>query len=860
MTHFRTLQTRSRLVSNLDIWLGLLSGIELFIAGFVTLLIGEISESGLLGRSAARWFMGLGLMATGAVLAGFTLFIWRKDSLRKTLNIWLAKESLLWMMCAGICALGLGMIVLSPSKELTVRLAPALLSFWLIGLEIIFVAELLQKQKQDIEGVKPAGRCWLGILTIALWILTAALPSGIPGWFDGLPWDKPIEFVSLAVILPLAILVDWRVFTRRWVLYVTVFLLVLKIVLVSSAPQSGLEIRIYRSAEAAMQNQWTRGYESLLNNRMTTVMTAPYFGNRNFPIEWVNDVGLSPDSTWLELEFNGYVHLNSGEQLLLNANAAKGGWIEIVNLETSEVLRGDFSSQTGNILRTDQPAQPGVWYAHGFLIYQGGDIVFQPMISTGVNTIDAFKTNSLWRTAGGAATDPAVLKVWLLLASLLDAGLMLILLASLGVGLWAQVSTKRLSALDAYLLLSAGLLFSISRWVSQDSIPRWALVIVVLMGGIKLAQLFLLHEKRHFSNRGWLLILAASLMALFLNLDLLQLQQVTIFPQGQDSLEYQIEARNIFVGGDLLQRNNPPRAYKILFPYLVGELHVLFGQSSVAQLLLNVWAVVLTGWLVLDTLERMKITQLAGMVAALMSLVIYLNPMFYTYYFRFGLIEPLATCLLILVFNLALKRQYVAWFICGILLVLLRMDYLGGTFAAVFLCGVPWVGDWKNVFICIREFWQQEWKRLVFYGLSLVTAPIGIIMYYRMTVGYVLNASDTWQTSISTILEGVVRLINGGTWAEIVKWLTNWPLDTLLMITILYCGVAIAFLAFLRNGKGSRLDLRWTLIFLCLMSIYLFVRPTGYSPRFSTPLIALGLIVVTNGLAVWFRPQRKISY
>lgn len=72
-------------------------------------------------------------------------------------------------------------------------------------------------------------------------------------------------------------------------------------------------------------------------------------------------------------------------------------------------------------------------------------------------------------------------------------------------------------------------------------------------------------------------------------LDINNLRSIASLPADQDGLEYQTFARNIFVHGDAFLAQTPPRAYKVLFPYLVGLLHIGFGQSAAAQFFINAW-------------------------------------------------------------------------------------------------------------------------------------------------------------------------------------------------------------------------------------------------------------------------------
>ncbi|MBI9044732.1 MAG: hypothetical protein JEZ06_09615 [Anaerolineaceae bacterium] len=806
--------------------------------------------------SPARWFLSSCLVAVGVFLMVFMVSPLQRKILKNALLVWLKKEQVSWTICIGIFTLGIALLLYSPSKELTIRLLPTLICSWLVGIEIIIVGKILRIKEVPRLHHKPEGKFWIGLISIGVWVLAAGLPSGLPGLFNGLPWNNSIEFAFLLIVLPIAILINWKLFTRKWVLFGSVFILFLKLFLFLWAPQSGFEIKVYKSPEAVEENQWERSYETLITKQGTTVMTSPYFGYLNFPIEWTNEIGLAPESQWFGMEFKGYINLSDAEQFLIESNAAREGWITMTHLETGKKLYGTLSHQTKNILKIEQPLRSGVWDIHGFVSYQGGDITFQPKVKSNGFEIDALEKNKIWQSLESILTITSVQNFWRFIAILFDISLISIILIVIAAGLWDQVFSGLMTLMDAYIISSGGFFFFLFQYSSPDKLPQLAVIVITILFIFQLTQGIFRHTHTKSSNRGLLLVLAVVLLSLFLSLDISKLQNLTIFPQGQDNLEYQIKARQIFVEGDFLLKNSPPRAYKMLFPYLVGGLHLLFGQSSAAQLLCNVWAAILTAWLIFVISDHLESQKVLGLSAAFLSLITFLSPMFYIYYFRFGLIEPLATCLLLFVFNLALRKKYFYFFLCGVMLSILRFDYLGAAFTAISLSSTSWIGAWENIFSRISDFIKTQWKIILLFGISLAAAPIIITAYYRLTIhNYVLNASDTWQTSFYTISEGIIRLITGGTWIEVSSWLKSWPLETILMLIILYCGIGIAFLALLRTSKLKILDLRWTFIIFGLLSVYLFVRPTGYSPRFSTPLIVVALLALSDGFTGIYNQQ-----
>jgi hypothetical protein len=95
------------------------------------------------------------------------------------------------------------------------------------------------------------------------------------------------------------------------------------------------------------------------------------------------------------------------------------------------------------------------------------------------------------------------------------------------------------------------------------------------------------------------------------------------------------------------------------------------------------------------------------------------------------------------------------------------------------------------------------------------------------------------------VLEGLIRIIAGGTIIDLREKFTVAPMDVLLITIPLLAGFLIVVASvFLRTGVFKKLDLRLGLLALSLLPAYLIVHPTGYLPRFSLPLLPLDLIVI----------------
>lgn len=110
----------------------------------------------------------------------------------------------------------------------------------------------------------------------------------------------------------------------------------------------------------------------------------------------------------------------------------------------------------------------------------------------------------------------------------------------------------------------------------KSSVHLLLLPIVLALAIVKLLDLIL--RSRTYSAKGLLFSFGLPILLMFLTLDLPNLQSVVLLPQYQDVSDYQILARNIYVAGDTFLFQSPPWAYKVLYPYVIGLLHILLGN------------------------------------------------------------------------------------------------------------------------------------------------------------------------------------------------------------------------------------------------------------------------------------------
>jgi len=755
-------------------------------------------------------------------------------------------------------------LIVEPDANISIVLSPILVCVWLIGVEILLLFGSFQAYRND-RGVSLFGRKEkiLGILSVLLAYTFLLLPSRIPTWLDGFPWDAPVEFLFAAVILPFTFMIGWRFFAKRFFVFSFLFLLAVKLILFAFIPQAGLGIYAFTNEVSASTNKWERSYYTFSTPNYTQVINRPYYGMREFPIEWINNYfGFDKDQFWLELELSGYINLQKDERLVFIAQGAKQPRLELLDINTQKIIPLVVVEhvEDADIKLYESISESREVKIQGTLLFDNyGQMRLDPiLLYPDGSTKSIFESPRVWTLVEGVnySKNQVNIVVFILAAlGVLFAGLVI-------AGLFAEIHALwkkgEISLVDLYLTSSALPFFLVALLVHKQYINVLALSIILVFYIIKLTDQSI--YQRHFSGKAFLLSVGVVLLTLFLALDINDLYLITIFPPAQDGLEYQSFAHNIYVNQDVFLMNTPPRAYKVLFPYFVGFLHILFGHSAAGQFFFNTWCAILSSALIVELMKEFRLSAKISLGVAFFYLVILFLPSLYIFYFRFGLIEPFSTLLLLLTYYFAIKHQHLGMFLTGIFTVLLRLDYLGIAFTAILLTSEPMMGTLKNAWMQFFDWLKTNWKLLTAYWVALCLPVFLVILgYFLFIPNYMLNAYDTEQTSLLSVLEGLIRIIAGGTITDLREKFAVAPMDVLLITTPLLAGFLIVLASvFLRTGVFKKLDLRLGLLALSLLPAYLIVHPTGYLPRFSLPLLPLDLILI--GLFLQMHSRSRGSF
>lgn len=742
-----------------------------------------------------------------------------------------------------------------PGMAVTLSLCPLLLAFWLMGLEFIWLA--CEKREAFAPNDKKSSNHAVAFMALLLALGLLLIPSRVPSLLSGIPVDGPFEFIVTAFFLPLAWIIGRSFFSRKPVILALLVMLVIKLTLFVFLPQSGFGVKAYRSEDASTALVSETGYNTWLHSTYIEIMQAPYTSIRELPVEWVNDrLGYDFEQFWLSVDVDGFIRLRDEGKFVLvvkGAKASGGQWIDPQTNEVDFIPVVSDHKELKSALYEELPSIKEFQIRSRALFTKFGEARFEPVLLYPDGSYKSLFGNAdIW-----LSQDKSLSQEQTVLFGMIQNLLALIFVAGLffsgAKGLMGLASQNRISEADVYLAVSAPIIYFIASLVEKPHVPFVLIAVLILITIIKIVD-FNLHPTRP-TIKSFLLFAGVLFLLGYFVLDVNNLRSIANFPDGQDGLEYQTFARNIFVHGDIFLVHTPPRAYKVLFPYIVGLLHSVFGQSSAAQFFMNAWCAVLSAALTFALAKHFKLSLQAALLAAMSFLIILCLPSSFIYYFRFGLIEPAAILCLMLTLFFAMKRRQLEMTLAAILTVLLRLDYLGLVLASFLLQADPMTGNFSSAWASLWSWVSRNLKPMFIFFLAVILPPLLIVASYFIFIpNYMLSASDVSQSSALSMLDGFMRVLFGGNINDFNEKISQGSFEFLLIVLPLAFGFGVSMLSvFHRLGIFATIDLKLALLIPSVLPAYIAVRPAAYFPRFSFPLLAIDILLTVlflHGLLV----------
>jgi hypothetical protein len=487
----------------------------------------------------------------------------------------------------------------------------------------------------------------------------------------------------------------------------------------------------------------------------------------------------------------------------------------------------------------------------------------------------AYNQDLLWLNEKGLLTPPLQAKIFWGLAGAVDWGLLLLLIAW---GTWTINHYWRERKVSPFLLFLSGLGIPLPWLIQKLSYPMindptlriYLAISVSLVGFAFIAWSFSRVEfwERQSKRLGILnlLIIGPGILIFFMTQWWPEVGRMTFFSSGDDWTTYQNMAREIVVGGDLWHSQNLVLVYQPLYRYFAGILHLFFGQSPVAQYLLDVWAILGASGIIVSLSRRMGLNPTFALISSWLYLMPALGGAFRHHLGR-GLQEHTAMLFLMLTAWVASRSRIDALgqaLLAGLLAMIgfwLRMDHLGVLAGVGFLIITHPPGSFSTAWASFLKKFLAHWKWIGLFFFLLLIAFVSIPLRNWFFGGKWVftdptNLNILWCNSWPCVSKNFHKLL----WAQD----PNLPFTSIILSVIsaliLFPGTLIGLLALVcRKGPLAFYPLGLGIAMLGLLFPYFWVKVVAYPPRFSIHLLPIASLSLTVFLFYFFRPKTEYN-
>ncbi|MFN8399499.1 MAG: hypothetical protein U0X74_05755 [Anaerolineales bacterium] len=804
-----------------------LTGLELLFAGGWTLFI-ALSQS-----LHTTTLLAVVVMVAGLVTLAAPFFL--KSYIAKLVSVLNGRLGQLAAVAVPVVLVAF-LFLRTPNIDALKIIGPILVCIWLIGIEVLFFFQTPREATQEQNTAN-----YLSILSILLGYSILLIPSRVPALLDGFPWNTPLEFITATLILPFAFFFGRSFLSKKAVTLLFALLLVAKLTLSFFLPQSGLGVHVYFSEAELASNTWAWTYA--LNSSYSEVAQLPYRSFLEFPVESINTHGFDKNLFWMTMKVDGFISLDEDERLVIILQGADQRQLELIELITGESVEVATAKSVDDLdaeMFSDLPYVGNAELKGSLLFKNYGNGRFEPVILSSDGSIRS-AYSQIWLSKPALDFPTGIFQ---LLQNLILVLFVSCILWSLWEGLSTSYRSGVIDILDIYLALTSLSLYYTAGVAEKLPFNFLLLPVAFILVIVKLFD-FILRSSSYFT-KAYLLALGLPILLMFLTLDLPNLQSVVLLPQHQDVSDYQVLARNIYVVGDFFLLKTPPWAFKFLYPYIIGMLHILFGQSLASQLFLNAWSAILTVALI----TRISIYfGTSDRIAFLVGNFFFLQLIFslsFVLYFRFGLIEPISIMALLLTLVFAIQGEFGLMVALGLIVGMLRLNFVGVIFTSIALLAPGMQGGFYEAWSLLIDWAKSNWKRILVYLIAIpLPAVVVAAMYLVLKSNYVLVHSINRQSSAGSIMNSLITIAMGGDIYFVKEQFQNNPLELILISAPLILGFFIATLSLTyRQGIFKKVDLRLGILLLSMVPVYIVLVPTAYFPRYSWSFMPFALILL----------------
>ncbi|HUK34358.1 MAG TPA: hypothetical protein VLV86_10625, partial [Vicinamibacterales bacterium] len=382
-------------------------------------------------------------------------------------------------------------------------------------------------------------------------ILLGALlwPGHGLGILDGIPLDRPLEAIVVGALVPALWWLNPR-FMRRGLVRVGIALLILlKVADATLLTQQGWCVRFETpplyEAGPSVQTSWdARADWRSPSPRCSAIVSRPYWSFTRFPVWFLNLQDTRPPRVPVHATFDGYVR-------------------------TAERSTLSIDTYGSSDLRPTSVALPdGVSHVRFAGTFVGSEWKFAPLLNG----------NDVFSAALTTISPPTAID--LVLGRLLPAAITVLAIALIVAWVADAMTSLAPSQPVVWWTIITAVLCAAAGALDFDRLGRLTVLLFVVA--------VIVPTPQHLRNRrGAFLLFGVPWLALLIAGCIGHAGRITIYSVGDDWTTFQRFAHRIYIQGYWLEGGERGFWQQPLYRWIVGALHVVFGDASIGEMFLD---------------------------------------------------------------------------------------------------------------------------------------------------------------------------------------------------------------------------------------------------------------------------------
>jgi hypothetical protein len=718
---------------------------------------------------------------------------------------------------------------------------------------------------------------------LLLIIFNYLIPSNFNKYFNGLPLIDTFHLLFLFIILPF-ILLNLEFLKSIIIKYLIVTITIIKIFLFL-APENGISHKMY--FDTNKDQNFIKTYSTFWNKKYSAVQKSDWKKKENFPIDWLPSTDIILDSsnpyyyytkedfTNIDLVFETEFLISIYEDSKLKLNLPNKNFFKIT-------IKDINSKKNLKIKNNNINLQKGLYLIKLKHTQLGNNYQFAPSV------VSKKTKNELNILAKNLAFLPnekiSHNKIFIsnLFANLYDF-LIIIFLVFILLKLILKFLKKKRLIKNVLFIFSFTIILSflISLLIQNEKILLYKLNLAYSLSLILYLSLFLINrleifkkpfffKKIEFDNFDYLFCFMLPLIIIgFLRFSN-EIGGLSWWIPGDDGHTFQIFAREIVVDGEWL---HPNIMYRQAPMYLYSLFHIIFGQSSFAQKIIEYYLVVLICFFTLKIIFNITLNKNLALIMSLILMIIFTGEK-YTTFIGKGYTEYYAAFLIIFTIYLLRKRNlnlpmFIILFLFSFIGLGLREDHIFVIFTIIFYSLSLKKSNKENLYFSTYEIIKKNFFKISSYGLLIIfsflllylrnyyAAPDALekiaqhqnlLLFSDLFNHPSLSSKNNLETAYlnETIFHSYYRMFFGSAPFEIPR------LTTLFLLT----GFLLCLYSLIHPNKKNFVSIGTLLSILGILFPYIFLVNHGYEPRYTIHYLPFCMIIISEYINKYFRNSR----